>query len=103
MARRVDHASKAAAPLPVIASVYHIVRCIRVSTGLEIACFRPRIGAPAAGTAAGSIPGSISPSVLTLGAGADGSGSEREETVAEFVESADSVEIVTAAGGFSTA
>jgi hypothetical protein len=45
------------------------------------------------------MPGSISASVATLGVGAAGSGVEREESVAE---SADSLEIVTAAGGFST-
>src|ERR1700728_3059619 len=45
------------------------------------------------------MPGSISASVLTLGVGADGSGSDKEEAVAE---SGDSLEIVTAAGGFST-
>src|SRR5277367_6326202 len=46
------------------------------------------------------MPGSISASVATFGAGADGSGSEREET---FTESVDSAEIVIATGGFSTA
>src|SRR6201999_2456640 len=91
---------KTAALLPVIDSVYQSLRCIGVSVGREVACFNPRIGAPAAGAAAGMIPGSISASVLTFGVGAAGSGSERD---AMFEESADSLEIVIAAGVFSTA
>lgn len=44
MARRVDHASNAAAPLPVMDSAYHKRRSVGVSLGREIDIFTPEIG-----------------------------------------------------------
>ena len=45
IARRVDHASNVAAPLPVIASAYHNFRCLGVSVGRVIDILTPLIGA----------------------------------------------------------
>jgi hypothetical protein len=91
IARRVDHASNAAAPLPAADSAYHNFLCVGFSLERVAAGFNGANGitaGPGSIAAAGTIAASAasSASVFTFGSGADATGCEREESSLEARE-----------------
>jgi hypothetical protein len=96
IARRVDHASKTAAPLPAKVSAYHNFLCVGLSPERVAAGFNGANGitaGPGSIAAAGTIaaapasePAASSASVFTFGSGADATGCEREESSLEARE-----------------
>src|ERR1700682_2083723 len=101
MARRLDHASKAAAPCAVNAKAYQAARCRGVSRGRANAGFTGFIGI----VGPGSMTAALSASVFTFGWGTEGRVVEREESAAvgAFAALVVLASFTTAAGRFATA